>query len=104
MTYHVPFGSIPRTTTPLDRKLAVLRTAERAYRAYPSAASYTAFREAVYRADPNAANLTQYRRAVIDSSAASRAVAKRGDLAPLRILRPGSYGRLSGLGAVLAIV
>lgn len=105
--------------TPAERTAAVLQYAERTYRAYPSATTYLAYREAVYRRDPSPRNLALYRSAKVDARAATAAatgIARRADIAPMRILRKGSYAqlsgfgtkrvhaRLSGLGAVLAVV
>lgn len=105
MTYHVPLGTVSMTSA--ERAAAALQYAERQYRAYPSAVTYLAYREAVYRSDPSPRNLALYRSAGVDARTATVAatrVARRANIAPMRILREGSYARLSGLGAVLAVM
>jgi hypothetical protein len=107
MTYHVPLGMSYTAANSVAAKIAALQVAERTYRAYPSAVTYLTYREAVYRSNPSAANLALYRSARTDAQAATAAatgVARRANIAPMRILREGSYARLSGLGAVLAVM
>lgn len=98
MTYHVP-------QTAADRSAAVLQAAEREYRAHPGAVTFAVYRAAAFRANPNAANRAASHRASAGAYAtviAANAVSRRANLAPIRVI--GADGRLSGLGAVLAVV
>lgn len=102
MTFH----QMPRQLAPSRFSLARAArvVAEDRYRNRPSAATFAAYRLAVYREVPTPTNYTLYQRAVADLRTQVVAASRAAMIAARRSMAVSSQGRLSGLGAVLAVM